>query len=636
MATELQPPVNIPQNGAYFGAFVNPSAYSPDPTPTSSADYVALETETEGLETAIGRHLATDIHYLHWGDITTARLDGADFQGDSNRGRIPIISWQCGDNLTTITNDLNTGTDASPAPFDDNTIVTTAAAAIKAYKTPVFIRFFYEFNTDLNGEGNPGGTAKDCFSSGTMTEKATEFIAAWEAIVNAFRAAGATNVAWVWNPAYDPSDQGDASLDQLAYFLPPASYVDWIGLDAYDKSGIGFDATVSPFYQKFGSTGYAMMVAETGEQQSPLPSPSPSPDTCTQAQYFADATYSISNGAQGSLSTCASSHAGSTGLTSFPNIKAFSYFDAAGPYGGWTLASPSPAFAAFSTMANNAYFEPNPTSAPSPTPTLGVSQIAIGANGAMWALANDNHSGAHSVWQYDATTGHFTQVPGTTYATNIAIDADGTPWIVSSSGIYNWNGTQFKQQTCSPTSCPATAIAWGAGQMWILAAAPSGPYPVQQCTATQGPQGMLSSCATPIPGAALNTISVDFNGNAWGTGANGTIYQWNPSATPAPAFTTVPSALGTGIAVTPDLSTIWILGYSNACNLVGCRVYVSSNQGGAFTAPVPAIYATSIAVGPNGIPWIANANGLLFEGTATSPNPSPSPSGGLFTAQPFP
>jgi hypothetical protein len=350
MSTESTPPVPIPSSGAYFGARVNPSGTS---GPSN------LESETESLESTLGRDLATDMHYMDWGEITSSRLSEADYQGDLTYGRIPVISWECGDNLTTIAYDLNNNVTTST----DYQTVKTAADAIANFGSPVFVRFFWEFNIDLDNEGKNGDNT-NCFTytAGVTTRaaEATEFKTAWEALVTFFQNQGATNVAWLWNPSYDPSDLGDtASLSQLQTFLPGSSYVDWIGVDAYDKSDIGFDATLSPFYGQFGSAGYPIMVGETGEEQDAdgTSTPPPSPG-CTQEQYFADATYSISNGTEGSLSTCASTNEGS-GVTAFPNVKAFMYFDAqTNPSYDWILADPSNGFTGFSTMASNSYFTP--------------------------------------------------------------------------------------------------------------------------------------------------------------------------------------------------------------------------------------------------------------------------------------
>ena len=345
-ATESTPPIPIPSNGAYFGGRVNPDSTPPAPAPSPSA----YEHEVEVLESNINRSLATDMHYLGWTGITTTRLGDADFQGDISHGRIPVISWSCPGvdesiTLTQLTSELKnkSGTDYTTA--------VNAATAIKNLGTPIFLRFFWEFNDNLNNqETNNDGP---CFTQyvgsqkQTVAQKGAEFVAAWKALVDLFRQNGARNVAWLWNPAYDPSDHGDATLTELLNdFLPDANFVDWIGVDAYDKNDAGFDATLTPFYQQFGTAGYPIMIGETGEEEGVG-------GYCTQANYFVDATYSISG--SGTLTNCP----GSTDLTSFPNVRAFMYFDAETNLSyDWILKYPSNPFTAFSNMANDSYFAP--------------------------------------------------------------------------------------------------------------------------------------------------------------------------------------------------------------------------------------------------------------------------------------
>ena len=54
------------------------------------------------------------------------------------------------------------------------------------------------------------------------------FAAAWRHVVDVFRAAGAGNVTWLWDPNVQYA--GGAPLRQ---WWPGAAWVNWVGLDGY-------------------------------------------------------------------------------------------------------------------------------------------------------------------------------------------------------------------------------------------------------------------------------------------------------------------------------------------------------------------------------------------------------------------
>lgn len=107
----------------------------------------------------------------------------------------------------------------------DNYISKFAADA-KNFEGEILIRFLHEFNGNWylwsgnkNGRDN-GGPQK--------------VVAVWKYVVDIFRAQGANNVKWIWNP-HDPSvDVSEETWNNIAQYWPGNNYVDWIGLDAYN------------------------------------------------------------------------------------------------------------------------------------------------------------------------------------------------------------------------------------------------------------------------------------------------------------------------------------------------------------------------------------------------------------------
>jgi len=228
----------------------------------------------------MGRNLALHMHYYpsFYPTPGTNYVGSPNFEAemadDVSHHRIPVISMVCGDSLESI----------AQMKGADKTAIDTAANAIGALKTPVFLRFFWEFDLDVNGDTKNGDSA-NCFNqnlpltSSSGPSRAGDFVAAWEAIHNEFAADHVTNVAWLWCPTggwgtVGSPNQLTLTENQLAQFLPPSmpiQYVDWIGVDAYDWGGTGLDGTIGAFYtfyQHQVSSGQPILVAETGENST--------------------------------------------------------------------------------------------------------------------------------------------------------------------------------------------------------------------------------------------------------------------------------------------------------------------------------------------------------------------------------
>jgi hypothetical protein len=126
-------------------------------------------------------------------------------------GRTPFVSW------------------ALPIGFRDNALLDDWANGIKA-KAPhrVYIRLFWEFN-DPPSDAN--GTWGICHSSRTPTQ----LVDSWRSIVERFRADGAINVRWVWNPDGTMGSQmyGD-ECGSVGSAYPGDAYVDFRGFDDYE------------------------------------------------------------------------------------------------------------------------------------------------------------------------------------------------------------------------------------------------------------------------------------------------------------------------------------------------------------------------------------------------------------------
>jgi uncharacterized protein (TIGR03437 family) len=139
-------------------------------------------------------------------------------------------------------------------------VITATAKALAQYPGPVFLRWMWEFDDLANHNTCLGWT------SGTPTPQVySDFIGAWQPIWHLFQSAGATNVMFLWNAAHYDAD-GDA--DDPHGFYPGNSYVDWIGVDTYQRTETAtFDNDFGLFYSDFSESQYGgkpLMVGENG------------------------------------------------------------------------------------------------------------------------------------------------------------------------------------------------------------------------------------------------------------------------------------------------------------------------------------------------------------------------------------
>ena len=98
---------------------------------------------------------------------------------------------------------------------------------------------------------------------GPQNNSKEEYIAAWQHVVGRFRAAGATNVVWVWAP--------HVAYEYWNLYYPGDAFVDWIGTGALNYGPIAywskwwrFDEIFGERYPLMASFGKPVMIAELG------------------------------------------------------------------------------------------------------------------------------------------------------------------------------------------------------------------------------------------------------------------------------------------------------------------------------------------------------------------------------------
>ena len=221
----------------YFGAFVGPSHIG---------NYSLLQT----FESAVGKGVSIWTWFQLWNrpddSENVAEFDTALMNECRAHGSIPMISWspESGDPNDQFTN-LHSILDGSQDAY-----LTAWGQAAAAWGHPFFVRLMWEFT---------GSWTAGCYPFGNGNTPAI-FVQAWQYVVNKVRAAGATNINWVWCPA----DVGD-SASTLASVYPGNAYVDCVGTDVYPSAGQSFSSAAQVEISNIRSiTAKPMMLPEIG------------------------------------------------------------------------------------------------------------------------------------------------------------------------------------------------------------------------------------------------------------------------------------------------------------------------------------------------------------------------------------
>ncbi|MGW4155854.1 glycoside hydrolase family 26 protein [Micromonospora chersina] len=245
------------------------------PFPPAGRAFVGVMTEKGPRDFAAADAFASAARYRPqvmmfsswWG---SDRFDRTSFDRISDRGMLPLLAWEPWDNtvdeaarrkglpvreIDQLRSNQPTYRLSRIAGGDFDSYLRSWAEGIRSLGYPVAIRFAHE----MNGDWYP-------WSEASNGNRPGEYVRAWRHVHDVFRAAGATNVTWVWSP----NARWDDSTPKLSGLYPGDDYVDWVGLSGY--YGIGFHSDYRSFEEIFGPTiteirafsGKPFVVTETG------------------------------------------------------------------------------------------------------------------------------------------------------------------------------------------------------------------------------------------------------------------------------------------------------------------------------------------------------------------------------------
>jgi hypothetical protein len=184
--------------------------------------------EVDDFERRAGQHAGIVMWFADWAH---SRFDPRQAAAVAGRGAIPEISWEPWDSSIGPRKRQPRYTLASIIGGRHDAYVRRWARAIKRYSGPVRLRFAHE----MNGRWYP-------WAERANGNRAGQYVKAWRHVHRIFRAAGATNVTWIWCPVAGSVNAGQ---------YPGASYVDVVGLAGLNGGSAVFTRRWRTFRQSY-------------------------------------------------------------------------------------------------------------------------------------------------------------------------------------------------------------------------------------------------------------------------------------------------------------------------------------------------------------------------------------------------
>jgi hypothetical protein len=200
-AGQSAPPVSdklVPAHGAWWGVYARASA-------AIGWDwYRALE----DFEAKAERKMDTVYRYHDWGTPDNGVFPDAFERRQISEGYILHVAWE--------SRRYKAGTNVTWAEIKNgaqDAVIDAAIQRVKAVPDKIMINFDHEMDNAVHAGDGPDA----------------DYVAAYRRIIDRFRAAGVTNVVWVWTPM-----GWSGTYARLPGLYPGDSYIDWLGYDPYN------------------------------------------------------------------------------------------------------------------------------------------------------------------------------------------------------------------------------------------------------------------------------------------------------------------------------------------------------------------------------------------------------------------
>jgi len=196
--------------------------------------------------------------YSAWGDKPEEHFPIKYAKAIYNLGSTPFITWEPwlndfdrAEHGLTFKKDPNKNGLKDIINGDYDYYIDKWAADLKDFGEIVFIRLGHEMNDPYR------------YPWGPQNNKPEDFIAAWQYVVNRFKAQQVDNAVWVWSPH-------PAYLLYNEYY-PGSEYVDWVGVGALNYGTVAlwskwwsFDEIFGDYYDRLAAFGKPIVITEFG------------------------------------------------------------------------------------------------------------------------------------------------------------------------------------------------------------------------------------------------------------------------------------------------------------------------------------------------------------------------------------
>lgn len=220
--TSFAQKVELPEQGAFFGAYVDAGPLS---------DEVSIS-NIEDFEKTVGKNLSWVYFSNNWLD-GKIEFPAANVEACRKIGRVPYIRLMPWSEVATrVSYDPIFSMDAFLEGQFDAQLKKWAQEALKN-PGPYILEFGPEVNGDWfpwNGRWNGGGT-KTAYGDRDIPDGPEKFRDVYRRVIDIFRAEGLTDVNWVLH--VDTAKAPHASWNQVKYYYPGDDYIDWIGLSVF-------------------------------------------------------------------------------------------------------------------------------------------------------------------------------------------------------------------------------------------------------------------------------------------------------------------------------------------------------------------------------------------------------------------
>lgn len=280
----------------------------------------------ERFERSAGKPLSILEAYSPWAKCSSGNacppnqaFPAALFEKVRAYGAIPMYSWASEANGSPEEPEYQLA-DILSGKYDG--YIEQWAKEAKAWGHPFFLRFDWE----MNGSFFPWG-------ANVNGNKEGEYVSAWQHVHDIFARVGVTNATWLWCPFANPG----GNLPATTGFYPGDAYVDWTGIDGYNRGDTSPGSHWRTFSQVFGAD-YAAITSLAPSKPMLLP----------------EVASAETGGPEGGLSKATWIRQMFAELpTAFPDIRGFLWFDhdendpQTGMPHGWPIESSAAATEAF-------------------------------------------------------------------------------------------------------------------------------------------------------------------------------------------------------------------------------------------------------------------------------------------------